>query len=150
MANEYLRYINLPRIPEELLAEVPEDLSKFTKNDGPDYLRNYQWSDQFNQKINAWCQENICADMYWAFQFMNGDLGKHVGRETKIKFIYLVEKGGDNVHTRFWSDDHKTELADYVVEPHRWHILKVDKVHSVDGIPPGAVRWGITGRLFGE
>lgn len=145
----YLQYINLPRIPQEILDQLPKDLNEFkSKSDRPDSFSQYRWTDDHNEQLNQWCKENICADMYWGFQFMTNDMPKHTDHNTKTKFVYLIEPGGNEVHTRFWTDDHNTQVDDHIIKPHRWHILKVDKVHSVDGIELGSTRWSVTGRIF--
>ncbi len=139
----YIQYINLPPVPQEILDDLPSELDRYqTQN-----FDNYHWTDTHNKKLNQWCQENICSDMYFAFQIMTGDLPIHKDIGTKTKFVYVIETGGSNVYTKFWDDD--SELLDeYLIEKHRWHILKADTNHSVTGIEPGKLRRSITARMF--
>ena len=143
----YYRQLNLPRVPDDILAQINLDPKDYTKT-----LRLthdvYTWTDQFNEAINSWCQENICKEMYWAFQFMTGDLPIHKDNVTLNKFVYVIEPGGLNVVTSFYTEDHSTQLESIVLETHKWYILKVDTPHDVSGIEPGKLRFAITSRIF--
>ena len=138
-------YLELPKIPYDILQIIPTELNKYhcKINYG-----TYNWSDSFNQELNAWGQQYICKDMYFAFQLMTGDVPIHKDIGTQIKLIYLIETGGPNVLTKFWKDDQCTLLDSYKIKTHAWHILKADVFHSVDGVQPGQLRWSITGRVF--
>jgi len=144
---KYYQYINLPRIPDSILSKINYDFNSYdTKVTTPDGV--YTWTDSYNQEINSWCQENICRDMYWAFQIIRGDFAIHKDRGTKTKFCYLLETGGSNVVTSFYDEDKTTVVDSVVLDPHRWHILKVDSYHGVTGIEPDKVRFSITGKIF--
>jgi hypothetical protein len=142
---KYYRYINLPRIPQSIIDQINFNFSeyelKFTSG-------VYTWSDSFNEPINQWCQQNICDEMYWAFQIIRGDLNVHKDNGTLTKFCYLLDTGGDNVITNFFDDDKTTVLDSVVLEPHRWHVLKVDSFHNVKNIESGRIRFSITGKIF--
>lgn len=141
----YYRYVNLPKLPEELIAGINKNFDEYEVKVQAD---TYTWSNSFNQDINAWCRNNICDNMYWGFQIIRGDLATHVDRETEIKFIYLLDTGGDNVVTSFYKEDNATVVDSVVLEPHRWHILKVDIPHGVTGVEYGRTRFSITGKIF--
>lgn len=143
----YYHYVNLPRLPNEIIEKINFNFDEYSAPITRGEPGIYTWSDSFNQEVNAWCQANICADVYWAFQIIRGDLDAHKDIGTKTKFVYLLETGGDQVSTRWFDDDHN--LVDSIVlEAHRWHILKVDAYHDVVGVKPGATRFSLTGRLF--
>jgi hypothetical protein len=108
----------------------------------------YTWSDSFNDVINIWCQENICKEMYWAFQIIRADMPIHKDKGTKTKFCYLLDLGGDNVETKFYDDDKTTVVDSVVLKSHKWHILNVDSFHNVVGIEPDKTRFSITGKIF--
>lgn len=141
----YIQYINLPQVPVELINELPADLASYKTAKA----QNYHWSDTHNAKIDAWGKENICADMYFAFQLMTGNLPIHQDIGTSTKLIYVLGTGGARVYTRFWNDDYNL-IDEYVIEQHKWHILKADTLHSVEGIEPEEMRWSITARVFGD
>ena len=139
----YIQYINLPVIPQDIVNNLPRSLSSYElQNNG-----NYNWTDSYNTQLNEWCQKNICSEMYFAFQFITGDIPIHKDIETQTKFVYIIETGGLNVITKFWDDDYKL-LDEYCIEKNRWHILKADTYHSVEDIVPDSLRWSVTARIF--
>lgn len=142
----HLQYINLPKVPDEIVQDYLQRLdsveAKWHAPDGSGYI----WSDSNNEQVNSWCQKNICADMYWGFQLMTTDVPVHTDQGTVLKFVYVIQTGGDAVQTEFWQDGKITES--YQILPHRWHTLKVDSEHSVTGIEPGKRRISVTGRIF--
>lgn len=145
---KYYRYINLPKVPQTVIDQIILDFDTYEKKDLGSHGDIYKWSDSFNAPVDEWCKANICDEMWWGFQFIKGDLKKHIDVGTKYKFVYLIDTGGSDVITE-WYNEFQTEVVDSVVlEPHKWHILKVDTWHSVRGIDPGKVRYSITGRLF--
>ena len=141
--SRYIQYVNLPSIPEDIIQNLPTKLDVYKK----ETIENYHWTDSFNEKLNAWAQENICKDIYYAFQMMTGDIPRHKDIDTKTKFVYIIDTGGSNVVTRFWDNDHML-LDEYIIEPFRWHILKADTYHSVEGIETDRYRWSVTARIF--
>jgi hypothetical protein len=143
----YIQYINLPAIPDDLTHNVLLKTQEIIDNSKSKY-QNYYWSDFDNQQIDKWCKEHICSDMYWGFQAISGNLDKHQDVGTKIKFIYLLDAGGDNVKTSFWDNDQTTLLEEYIIPCRQWHILKADTYHSVSGIQSGKIRFSVTGRIF--
>jgi hypothetical protein len=149
MSSRFIQYLNLPRVPDDILRQVPRDPAKYDQwINGVKNLETYKWSDQYNREVNAWCQENICAEMYFGFQMIFGcnEIHKDVGTLTKIN--YVIDTGGQSVMTNFFADDQQTVLASYEIEPHRWHIFKADAYHQVTGLDPALVRFSITGRIF--
>jgi hypothetical protein len=141
-----IRYLNLPQVPKSIIENLPSDWDQFDQK--VSYAnRNYVWTDSFNQEINSWCQQNVCQDMYFGFQIMRGDVPVHRDTGTLTKFVYLIYPGGKSVATNFYND--QQELAQsYVIDINRWHVLQANRLHSVDGIEPGQIRFSITGRIF--
>jgi hypothetical protein len=143
LKTQYIQYINLPVIPEDIVNSLPQSMNLYDLQ----CQGNYNWSDSFNDKLNQWAQKNICNEMYFAFQFITGDLPIHKDIGTQTKFVYIIETGGPNVITKFWDDDYNL-LDEYCIEKNRWHILKADTNHSVEGIKNGNLRWSVTARIF--
>ena len=148
---KYYRYIDLPKLPENILKNINRNFHEYEKKDNVRNAISYQvytWSDSFNEEINQWCQENICSSMYWGFQIINGDIPVHRDMNTLTKFTYILDSGGPEVFTEWYDEDQSTVIDSVVLETHRWHILKVDAFHSVRGVQPGMKRFSITGRIF--
>lgn len=135
----------MPRIPDHVLSKINLNFDQYErKTQGI----NYTWSDSFNQEIDLWCKQNICEDAYFAFQIITGNLVMHKDKGTRVKLIYLLDTGGPKVSTEFWNDDQTELLQSEILQPHRWHIMKVDCYHQVVGVEPGKTRFSITGRIF--
>lgn len=139
----YIQYLKLPPIPESILKNLPQDLTRYENK--AEY-GNYRWTDSFNKEVDEWCKENICADMYWGFQIMTGDVPKHMDVGTKTKLSFLVDPGGKNIRTCFWDEHEILLLNEYIIPPRQWHILKADTKHSVEGVT--GTRFSVTGRIF--
>jgi hypothetical protein len=146
----YIQYLNLPLVPQELIDQLSRNFDEYEKSSDPVYINHehYWWSKSFNEEINAWCQQNICADMYFGFQAATGILRIHKDPYPKVKLNYLIEPGGDNVLTEFFSEDHSKKLASYQIEPNRWHLIDVKVPHHIINTEPGKIRFAITGRVF--
>jgi hypothetical protein len=149
----YIQYVNFPQIPNELLNSiVPQTLlSAFNQSENkksPSSYETYAWTDEANEQLNAWCQENICPDMYYAFQLITGKLPIHKDKTTKTKLNYLISTGGDDVLTTFYKDDQTTKLASYNISAHKWHIFKADTYHSVSELLSNQIRFAVTARIF--
>jgi hypothetical protein len=144
----YIQYLNLPPIPQYLVDQFDCNPEMHRQSQTSQVYGPYIWSNHGTDAINQWCQENICAEMYFACQIITGDLATHKDIGTKIKLTYIVSNGGDNVVTNFYDDDQTTLLASYVIESNRWHILKADTYHQVSNIQPDQIRISITGRIF--
>lgn len=142
----YIQYLNFPRIPQEMLDKLCIDPNSYQRTIS---YESYQWSDEFNQEIDAWGKKNICENMYFAFQMMYADVPLHRDDGTLTKLNYVVNSGGSNVVTEFYNDNNEL-LDSYCIEPHRWHIFKADTLHCVKNIQPGQVRFSITARIFGK
>ncbi len=126
-----------------MVKELPTDINLYKKiNYG-----NYNWTDSFTEKINSWGKEFVSNEMYFGLQIMTGNVPVHKDIGTQIKFVYLIDQGGTEVYTKFWNDN--LDLLDqYKIETNRWHILKADCNHSVEGLEPGKIRRSITARIF--
>lgn len=70
---------------------------------------------------------------------LNGQQGPHkdIGRIWALNYYFTL--GGEEVKTK-WYDDEKNTLKTVYIEPFRWCILRVDRLHSVQGIRIGQLR----------
>lgn len=144
--SRYIQYFNFPKVPTHIIESIKLDPNFYTKKISHG---NYNWTDQYNEELNAWGQENICADMYFAFQFFERPNIIHTDTGTHTKLNYVISTGGPNVLTHFYDDDRSTILDTYHIEPFRWHIFKADTFHSVPGpFEPGQIRFAITAKIF--
>lgn len=145
-----IQYINLPQVPKSIIDGIPRDLSKYQLPENFVSRTPFVWSTSFNEEFNSWCKKNVSAEMFFALQAMPCDQPKHKDRGSLTKLNYVFEIGGQNVLTKFWSDDSDTAelLEEHCILPNRWHIFKADTFHSVENIMPGQQRMAITARIF--
>lgn len=147
---DFIHYLNLPPIPEDIINNLNRNWNQYKRK--ADYGNGtYIWSDSFNEEMNTWCQKNISSSMHFGFQIISGNLPKHKDVGTVSKLIYLVESGGPNATTNFYDDkDPTVKIGSVIIEPKKWHALKVDVIHDVTNVDLAKTRFSITGRLFGE
>ena len=143
---KYYQYLNLPSVPKDIFVNYNFD--EYEKKVQGVVNPGYVWTDSFNYSIDKWCKENVCADVYFAFQIIKTDIDIHIDNQTKIKFLYILETGGNDVITEWYSEDKKTVVNSVVLEPNKWCMIKVDSPHSVKNVESGKTRFSITGRLF--
>ena len=149
---EYIRYLNLPPIPEYFLFEFEDNSNLFPEQD-----TLFIKTGDHCENINKWCQENICDSMFFGVLMMQNDLPIHkdtpafpinnVWYVPDSKITYLADAGGEEVYTRFW-DEEGNLLKEYLIEPRRWHLIQVNVPHSVEGVQPPRKRWSVTTQLF--
>ena len=158
-----IREIVLPRIPEFIINSLSTDYNayqaKWTETD--DGKGIYVLSDSFNEELNEWCRANICDSILWEFQIITGDTYIHkdsdphsLGEDpslglARVKFVYNIQTGGDNVRTEFFEDGTGIEMTDsYLLEAHKWYIFRTESWHRVVGIEPKKTRFAVVGHIF--
>lgn len=147
--NRYIQYLNFPPLPDYIVDQLSTDPEHYNVDAvGPSNPGTYIWTKTHNDQVDAWCKQNICADMFWAFQIMTADSFMHKDTGTATKINYIIDTGGPDVWTDFYADDQTTLLASYKIEPRRWHIFKADTFHAVRNVEPGQVRFAVTSRVF--
>ena len=142
---ECVKYLNLPTIPKDVIDSIipsESDLSEAKE-------RHYISTHSNVEKLNEWGRENIAERIYLNYQILYNDLPAHIDRNTKSKLLYIVETGGDNVYTNFYTDEDKTELIySAIIEPNRWCLFEADVAHEITGMDKDKRRIGITGQIF--
>ena len=150
----FLKYINLPVVPTELLHTVSsiitnsqDELPKFTGFDYPP-LKLYPITDS----LLEWIKYNIpitfgkCTHMH----AITDELIIHKDFQTDtFKLNYIFDTGGENVLTHFYDDDYVL-LESHKVEPYRWHQFNGQINHNVTGVirPRIAITLGTNTNLF--
>lgn len=139
----YKRVDFLPNIPKEIIPDV----SAFIQNPTVSFGQVFKVFD-VSHDVSNYLQPflNFKANIRW--QIVSGDLPIHYDTGLSLeKYIYLIDKGGRDVYTTFWStkDDDpveggiveqgdRKELMRISEETYQWHLLNVKKPHSVTGI----------------
>ena len=159
---DYVRKINLPKIPENLLPDLEEwnyyeKLEKTGISKGMASASRYRYTyELLNHELNKWCQENVCDSALFQFVVSNGlDIHKDKSIDGKNfittgRLVYPIVTGSSNATTCFWSPDKKTKIKEYILEPYNWYILASSNYHSVSNVPKDAYRLIVTSRFLHE
>jgi hypothetical protein len=153
--NKYFMFLfqyldQLPRVPVDILKDGHiEDQTRIGWRQGS-YIR---WP--VSTKLNTWLIDNLGADL-----FTRSSSGMHFSRGANKPHCdlrawalnYVIVPGGEKVETIFWQEEDQPlvrEPATYrngttsakldevwrvQIEPHRWHLLNTNVIHSVTGV----------------
>ena len=155
---EFVRTLNFPKIPEELLPD-PTNWDFFELIEQNEDSSQTFLTDEQNRELDKWCKENICDSLYYLFRIqtqgglsMHKDIGECEGKQTSLtaRLYYPVITGGDDVKTCFWEEDKKTLLKEYVLQPKTWYLISGSTYHSISNIPKGKYRLAVTAQVLHE
>jgi len=141
-----IKYINLPNIPPQVI-----DTIKFTKNDLAIARSDigYKSSDASTKILNEWAREYISKEIFLNYQLITNSVAIHKDESTKSKLLYVIEPGGTDVLTSFYTDQAGTDLLfKTIIQPFRWCIFETDVWHRVSNIDSDKLRFAITGQIF--
>lgn len=144
--NMFIKKIFLPRLPDNMIAEVYHSIESNLDKVWTGDLDMYSWIPA-NDAIQEWCKKNISPDLYWGVQVIDNNLPMHKDHGTEIKFNYIIDRGSINAKTNYY-DNQGVLLDSYVMDEHTWYILNVTINHSVTDIMPGRRRVSITSRVM--
>jgi hypothetical protein len=163
-------YVNFPIPPKELIDKLPSDIQSYEGRiiAAGGYFKR---SDNYSKELNEWCQKNISKDLKWDIQTISKDLFPHKDQDISRKLILLIKTGNnkESVYTYFYKETNILDnilLNDKIINPlnvhkqieneithkieiesMKWHILTVDKNHSVFGIEEGNCRIGLVANI---
>ena len=138
-------YIDLPPIPESLYLDIYNSLkfntsySRFThykivkakKN-----IYNYIYS-IFDPTLYVYDTVNV--------QKFTADSGNHIDRGRSLVYNFIIDQGNPNVKTNFFKNYNDIlPMESHIIEPFKWHSLKVDEIHGVSGIKFGENRISVS------
>jgi len=158
MDTSYIEYIDLPIIPKELIPEAKAiiDLPIWGfDTDGGGYHKadNKYSTKKISMTVKDWMVENFNFDFVANFVVFNGAIPAHKDMRTSA-YNYLLDTGGEDIKTTVWQgeiskedyesytgyneritsgDNNLIALQSMVIEPFRWHKLRTDLMHSVNG-----------------
>ena len=135
MEEPFYRELDIPKIPDHLLYLDPD----YIVNNQPniwnvietEVYRQYQVSKKLIDFVQPYFEFDITNNLKYQILTKNIPIHKDRGRTKAIN--YLVEPGGDNVETIWYTDDliplYKKEIA-----VHKWHIINTEINHGISGI----------------
>ena len=128
----YIKYINLPVIPDDLLESVEDILNnpRFESVVKQDYFQTRI----INKNLEDWLEKNLLFKFSVRYQIIYPGLPIHKDMgNRKLAYNYLLSLGGANVKTIVFDDDKKI-LQSETLPLRTWHSIKTDMYHGVFGI----------------
>ncbi len=127
---------NFPPIPEHLILSL-EEIRKLNpvvlkKSDGSVYEVDWYRSYFCNEELTQWIKDNIPINVHYVeYIVTTKPVTLHTDLGRKEAFNYILNAGGDNVVTEFYSEDKSTLIDKIVCEPETWYGLNVSAPHCV-------------------
>jgi hypothetical protein len=131
------KYIDfLPILPEEIVTEIISSTKNMNQwaSHRADVYQLFECTQKLYDFIDLHLSELYVANV----QLIKNTLPIHVDIGRLFVFNYIIETGGDNAHTIFYSknNDDYTVIESHCIEPFKWHRLNVSTPHSVSTILP--------------
>jgi hypothetical protein len=143
-----ITYLDYPKVPEELLKELPALLS--TEDEFPKFtgVENYAAMQcyQITGPLLEWIKNHIPIKFSSVAHINHISDTIVIHRDYQVeryKVNYIFDAGGPAVQTRFYDDD-KNLIDQHVVPEGQWHTFDSMIYHNVTGIIPGSNRIAIT------
>lgn len=131
--------LNIPKIPEHLILPLEEILELENVFEGDS--NNYTVHD-VQKELKEYLQPLFPNYRKFRYQTMTGDIPVHVDNSRDFAINYIIDPGGDNVHTVWYEEDRITPTQDAKFPAQQWHEIQVNLYHNVTGIT--GRRYGIT------
>jgi hypothetical protein len=136
---EYVRYLNIPTVPDNLLLKTIEQIEALESVWPP----NFEHPERFLLKKNAdkhleeflrpYFDFDITAKVY--YQIIRPRSPKHIDFNRSSCYNYIIDTGGEQVSTNWFNLVNSKLLEHKEIIPARvWHKIKVDVPHAVQGI----------------
>lgn len=134
MIDDYLVYLDLPPVPEDLLYPI-QDIINMPPKLGSKVPSSYHYfqTRTVSDKLFQWANDLFKVDCYTQYQIVREGVHIHkdVGRD--VAFNYILQSGGDAVSTNIYNED-KNLIYSEVIQSKRWHRLRTDMYHDVTGM----------------
>lgn len=122
-----LEYLNLPKLPQELIPKVYESLKGINRFS----IANEQYKlFEATKDLVDFTNSIFYFKHNTAVQIIKNFLPVHTDVYRSKAFNYIIDEGGDNVMTCFYDDDNNL-IESFHIEIHRWHRLNVCVRHNV-------------------
>lgn len=131
----------IPPIPLDIeheirkIVETKENIFTFSK------YKNYSVY-PLTDKVSSWIDKNFNWPHRQKIYTIENMLATHVDMDCTYSFNFIIDAGGSDVHTKWFSgvDDTAEIIEDHVISAGIWHRLDVTVAHGVFNIPPNRKR----------
>ena len=141
----YIEYLDLPPIPENLIESVTDIINKPPKiySTIPSEYTFFK-TRNVNDDLASWLQSIFEFKIYPQYQLVYNGLPIHIDKGNRINaYNYLLDTGGENVRTAVYDEKYKP-LQIEKLELKRWHRINTGMLHGVHGIEPDKIRVAIS------
>ena len=141
----HIEYINLPNVPEHLIEPIQDIINKKPKHYSS-VTSEYEYfkTKNVSQELKDFLQSIFDFEIYPQYQLVYDGLPIHIDKGNRvIAYNYLLDTGGDNVHTIVYDSNYKP-LEIKKLELKKWHSINTSMLHGVHGIMPNRVRIAIS------
>lgn len=125
------KILNAPKVPNHLILSLEEVLE--LENFFGGYTTNYtihECQDELREYLKALFPH--CNK--FRYQTLLDNVPIHIDRGRTSAINYIVDPGGANVSTAWYTDEFGDKIEEVVLPTHQWHEIEVDKWHTVHGI----------------
>jgi hypothetical protein len=136
LINNYLLNFDLPSIPDDILES-----SEFIINQAPVRIIGQLTSKAFGFAESRWPSDKIVEYVNDIFKgqvdkvyylLLKPGLYIHIDSGRNVAFNYLIDSGGDDATTCFYSGPHEdTLICSKKIKLREWHKIKVDTYHTI-------------------
>ncbi|MBI33463.1 MAG: hypothetical protein CMD98_06325 [Gammaproteobacteria bacterium] len=126
----FVEYLDIPTPPTyKNLKEVEELPNHFQYK----HEENFYSTHYCELELKLWLMNTFPEGKSFNYQRIGDGLPVHTDVDRNECINYLIRPGGEQVET-VWFDDNYQEIHRECIEPNRWHKLKVDVLHTVEGV----------------
>lgn len=151
MIENYLVYLDLPPVPEELIDPIEDIingrsmLETVPNTPCPPESYYYFQVRAASPKLIEWTRDTFKTCALAKYQIIREGIEIHndipFGR--RVGFNYIIQTGGPRVSTNIY-DENKKLICSEIIQPKRWHRLKIDEYHDVTGMVTERIAINIT------
>lgn len=134
----YIDYIDLPKVPEELLENPNDIINKISLDvvdkTGTVIPHNNIQRRAISQDLNYWLKSVCNFPVIAQYLLLNDNSPIH--RDPIIRpqaYNYIIVAGGSNVFTTVY-DDNQHILKSICIPEKTWYCLDTERLHGVQGI----------------
>lgn len=127
----YYKYLDLPAPPTTLVYNLEQTLQ--LENIFGGHTNNYTIH-ECPDELAYWLKGIFPSCNKFRYQTLTKDIPCHIDRGRTSCINFLLDTGGNNVSTAWYTDEFGDKIEEVVLERNRWHELQVDQWHTVHGL----------------
>ena len=130
--------IAIPPVPAELIMPLDHmhklDAVTLYHQDGSVYQADWYRVYTCNQDLTNWVTANFPVEVELVEYVVSDQaIVMHTDLGRNCAYNYVIDTGGTNIVTEFYSHDHAQLLDSMEYQPNRWYQLNVGIPHRVNG-----------------